>query len=235
MTRADRDVLRAKLAQKGIQFSDMLQKAHPKGGVQMDGKGELGYVEDLPEQHNKMMEIATATVKSAAERIQKHVIAGAINPSTDFPSLIAEGLDAAAVAYWKSLYGEGDPQSKEFVNELVSEHKQKKEASLREEMKIKTQRSYELAHAMADRNLLTKEASAINRQVDKLLNYSDAEFDNLKSLIQNLPAKTASSIPEVGIYESGLTATASYVEPPPRDEVASLQAQFAACFANGKY
>jgi hypothetical protein len=235
MTRADRDVLRAKLAQKGLQFSDVLQKAHPKGGVQGAGSGELGVVENLVEQHNKIMDVATATVKSAAERIQKHVIAGAINPKTDFPELVANGLDAAAVAYWKKFYGESDADSKAYVNELVTEHKQKKEASIKQEYKIKTQRSFELAHAMADRGIITKEASSINSQVDKILNYTDAEFNNLKELVGKISPKTASSIPEVGIYESGLTATASYVEPPRRDEVTSQQAQFEACFAGRRY
>jgi len=90
MTRQERDALRVKLAQKGVQFSDMLQKAHPGGGftTALDTKpeGDLAEVEDLPGVNKKMIDIALAPprkVRQAAENIQKHVIAGTIDPKSD--------------------------------------------------------------------------------------------------------------------------------------------------------
>jgi hypothetical protein len=66
-TKEGRAAYRAKLAEKGLVFSDMVGKAHPKGGftTQLDVKpsGDLAKVETVEEQHKAMMDIALATPK----------------------------------------------------------------------------------------------------------------------------------------------------------------------------
>ena len=99
-TKEGRAALREKLAQKGLQFSDMLNKAHPGGGetTDLDVKptGDLAKVERLDETNKAMMDVALAPprVRQAAEEIQMLVIKGHLNPTDEmFDSLIAEGLD----------------------------------------------------------------------------------------------------------------------------------------------
>ena len=76
---AYRAELEAKLAAKSKDWSDMLQKAHPKGGetTQLDVKpeGDLAKVERLDETHDAMMDVATAPprIRKLASDIQKFV------------------------------------------------------------------------------------------------------------------------------------------------------------------
>ena len=241
MSRAERDALRVKLAQKGVQFSDMLQKAHPGGGFTTDldvkPEGNLAEVEDLPGAHAQHMDVATAAprnVRMAAEKIQKLVLAGEIDPRSDFPGLIAEGLDPSAVTYWKKLWGEAqDPDSSKWVGELVKDHQSKKAAAAETESRVKVARAYELAYAMAERGLITRDPNSLRQQVDKILSHSEESFNHLKETLGRIPVKTA-SIPEVGIQDSVVTAT-NYISPPLRDESNDLKGLFDQAFAGRKY
>ena len=72
-SRADRDSYRLKLAQKGLQFSEMLQKSNPSGVTVSNinkPQDDLAKIETVKEQHEKMMGIATAPpkVKEAADK-----------------------------------------------------------------------------------------------------------------------------------------------------------------------
>ena len=239
MTREERDVLRTKLAQKGTQFSDMLSKAHPQGGftTELDTKptGDLAKVEDLEEIHDKAMEVATkapSKVREAAEKIQKLVIAGTIDPKTDFPGLIAEGLDAAAVSYWKKFWGEAkDPEASRWVSELVKGTTEKKAAANEEALKIKVARAYELAYDMASRGLVARDPSSLRKQVEKIMTYSEDNFSHLQETIGRIPTKTA-SLPEVGITESVALST-DYIAPRGNDD--ELKNMFDQAFAGRKY
>lgn len=242
MTRQERDALRVKLAQKGLQFSDMLQKAHPGGGfttaLDVKPEGDLAEVEDLPGVNKKMVDVALAPprkVRQAAENIQRHVIAGTIDPKTDFPALIAEGLDPAAVSYWKKLWGEAhDPEASKWVSELVKDHQSKKASANEENLKVKVARAYELAYAMAERGLVQRDPRSLRQQADKVLNCSDESFTYLQETVSKIPVKKA-SIPDVGVQESSVITATDYLNPPLRSEGEDLKAQFDLAFAGRKY
>lgn len=242
MTRQERDALRVKLAQKGLQFSDMLQKAHPGGGfttaLDVKPEGDLAEVEDLPGVNKKMVDVALAPprkVRQAAENIQRHVIAGTIDPKTDFPALIAEGLDPAAVSYWKKLWGEAhDPEASKWVSELVKDHQSKKASANEENLKVKVARAYELAYAMAERGLVQRDPRSLRQQADKILNCSDESFTYLQETVSKIPVKKA-SIPDVGVQESSVITATDYLNPPLRSEGEDLKAQFDLAFAGRKY
>lgn len=203
-----RAVMRAKIAQKGLKFSDMLGKAHPKGGVMVPGldskpTGDLAKVEDLEEIHDKMLgiaEIVTPKVRQAAEQIQKLVVAGRINPETDFDGLVAQGLDSAAVSYWKKFWGEAKDGGSQFASELVKSVEKKKMAEEAEKARVKTARAYELAHDMVERGMIGSNREAITEQVNDILTWNDASFDSFKKVIANSKSqvKTAGLLPVVG-------------------------------------
>lgn len=206
-SRAER---RAKLAQKAVQWSDMLQKAHGGGGTttQLDVKptGDLAKVETLPEVHQKMHDLANAPpkVRKQAEDIQKCIVAGLINPATDFDGLVAEGLDSQAVAYWKKFYSQAPDGGSQFASELVKEQAKAKVAEEQSAYRAKVTRAYELAHDMANAGLIAKEASSINAQVDSILQFNEASFENLKRIVANRGViKQAASLPNVGMIGAG--------------------------------
>jgi len=237
----DLATLRTKIAQKGVAFSDMLQKAHPGGGTTtaLDVKptGDLGKVEDLPEAHAKFMDVANAPpkVRQAAEDIQRLVVAGKIDPNSDFPALIAQGIDPAAVAYWKKMWGEaGDSESSQYVNELVKEYNTKKAEEEMGKYRVKVARAYELAHEMARRGYIGSNREAISEQVDELMDFSDKNFDHLKATVTRKPIKKSASIPDVGHPESVMNLVDSAV-PAVETSVGSLQNDLDAAFRNRKY
>lgn len=207
-TSEGRAQMRAKIAQKGLKFSDMLGKAHPKGSVtvpNLDSKptGDLAQIEDIEDVHSKMMSIvdkATPKVRQAAEQIQKMVVAGRINPETDFDGLVAQGLDSAAVSYWKKFWGEAKDGGSQFASELVKNVEKKKMAEESEKARVKTARAYELAYDMVERGMITSSREAITEQVNDILTWNDASFDSFKKVIANSKpiAKTASHLPVVG-------------------------------------
>lgn len=203
-----RAVMRAKIAQKGLKFSDMLGKAHPKGGVLVPGldskpTGDLAKVEDLEEIHDKMLgiaEVVTPKVRQAAEQIQKLVVAGRINPETDFDGLVAQGLDSAAVSYWKKFWGEAKDGGSEFASSLVKSMEKKKMAEESEKARIKTARAYELAYDMVEKGMIGSNREAITEQVNDILTWNDASFDSFKKVIASSrpQVKTAGVLPVVG-------------------------------------
>jgi len=189
-----RSELRAKLAQKGVTFSDML-KAHPAATrTQLDVKPSKDgdKVETLEEVHSVMRDVALApprNVRTAAEGIQKMVVAGRIDPKTDFPGLISEGLDPAAVKYWKSFWGEAKDGGSEFASELVKEYAKKKAAEEIEAYKVKIARAYELSYEMAEKGFIPSSREAVKEQVESVLAFNDEAFESLKKVV----ARQASS------------------------------------------
>ena len=218
----------------------MLQKAHPQGKVktQLDVKptADGDTVENLKEVHDKVMDVATSAprnVRNAAQKIQMLVQAGDINPKSDFPGLIAEGLDAAAVSYWKKFYGEaGDSESSQFVNELTKSYKEKKASEDGEAMKVKIARAYEVAYSMADRNLVSRDPRALRAQAEKLLSYTDENFNHLKETISRIPVKQASAFVNNGVTDSVLDYVST--EHSASKPSATIN-EFEAAFAGRKY
>lgn len=234
---ASLDALRLKIAQKGLQFSEMLQKAHPQGGTKtkLDVKpaADGDKVETLTEVHTKMVDVALAPpkVRKDAEAIQKLVLAGEIDPKTDFPGLVAKGLDSAAVSYWKKFYGEGDGESKSFAGELTKAYKEKKAAEEQEIYRVKVARAYELTYDMVNRGMLSGTKEAIAEQVSSLMKCSDEQFGNFKGMVSKYNMKKSASIPEVGKQESILAT--QLVQAP--EVTGSERDLFEAAFRNRKY
>lgn len=242
-TKEGRAQMRTKIAQKGLQFSDMLQKAHPKGGTttQLDTKPSLkdgAHVEDLEETHSAMMDVATAPpkVRKHAAEIQRLVIAGAIDPKNDFPGLIAEGLDPAAVKYWKAMWGEAkDPASTQFATELVKEHVAKKAEQEMTAYRVKVARSYDLAHQMAQAGLCGSTHESISEQADSIMKWDDEAFNSMKRMAERQGAlKKSASIPQVGVQDS-LMGVQNVILPAPTATQNDLKAQLDQAFSGKKY
>lgn len=204
-TKEGRAALREKLAQKGLKFSDMLQKAHPKGGETTDldikPSGDLAKVERLDEQHAKHMDVALAPpkVRQAAEDIQELVVKGELNPTDDmFKQLIAEGLDPAAVKYWKQFYGQAKDGGKQFATEFTKEHYKKKMAEEMESYRVKIARAYELTNDMVRKGLINNDKSTVDAQVRELMGFNDDGFTSFKRYVERQPTVKKASMPQVG-------------------------------------
>jgi hypothetical protein len=200
------------LAQTGLKYNPVLDEAHPQGGftTQLDTKvsDDLAKVETLEEKHQAMLDVAQAPpkVKKAAAEVQKHVLAGNINPQVDFPALVAQGLDPAAVTYWKQFYGQGDATSKEFATELTKQVSEKKAQEEMETFKVKIARAYEMAYDMVDRNMLARNRDAIAAQIKEIMTFNDAGFESLARWVNNQPiVKSASALPVVGMVQGCLS------------------------------
>lgn len=234
-TKEGRAMYRAKLAEKGLAFSDMLGKAH-KGGVttQLDVKptGDLAKVETLEETHKAMMDVAQAPpkVRKDAEAIQKLVVAGRINPETDFPGLIAQGLDKDAVAYWKAFWGDAGKEGSQFAAELVKEHASKKMAEEKETYQVKLSRAYEVAYDMVRRGMIGDDRHALNQQVGELMKFNDDGFESMKRWVERQPFAKTASIPQVGLMGGG-----EVVLPAPEAAPSDFVSELERAFSNRKY
>jgi len=204
-SRAQRDAIRAKYAQKGLQFSEMLQKSNPSGVMvpNLDTKpsGDLGRIENIKENHEKIMNnvVAPPKVREAAEKIQSFIAQGKIDPSSDFPGLIAEGLDPAAVSYWKQMWGEAkDKDASNFAADLVKQYSDKKKAAADEAQTVKVARAYETAYEMSRRGLIDNAPATLRKQAEAIMNYSDNEFEHFKGTVLRVPVAKQASFPQVG-------------------------------------
>lgn len=220
-SREGRAAYRAKLAADTLKVSPHLHEAHPKGGftTELDVKpsDNLAQVEDLEQIHDAMMDLANAPpkVRKEAEAIQALVASGDLNPA-DVDSLIAEGLDKDAVAYWKKYWGEAGPEGSQFASELVKEHaKAKMEATL-DTHRVKLARAYELTYEMIDRGLCAPDKAAISSQVEEILKFNDDGFDTLKRVVarhEPLAVKKAGRMPQVGLFGADESSSSHSGEP----------------------
>lgn len=216
-----RAAYRAKLAADTLKVSPHLHEAHPKGGftTELDVKpsDNLAEIEDLEQIHDAMMDLANAPpkVRKEAEAIQALVASGQLNPA-DVESLIAEGLDKDAVAYWKKYWGEAGPEGSQFATELVKEHaKAKMEATL-DTHRVKLARAYELTYEMIDRGLCAPDKAAISLQVEEIMKFNDDGFDTLKRVVarhEPLTVKKAGRMPQVGLFGADESSSSSSGEP----------------------
>jgi hypothetical protein len=208
-SKAGRAALRAKLAAgDGMKFSPMLDQAHPKGGVTPAdmGKteGDLSKVETLDEVSKKMNDLAKAPVKvrKEAEAIHNLISEGKLRED-ELDSLVAQGLDKDAVAYYKKYYGQTDGGS-EFASELVKEHSKAYMENDLNVYKVKLSRAYELAYDMVSRGLVYNDPKAITAQVEEIMQCNDEGFESLKRVVAkqvpNLQTQ-AGRMPQVGARE----------------------------------
>jgi len=231
-TKSGRAAIREKLAQKALQYSDMLEKAHPGGGetTQLDVKptGDLAKVERIDEVQARMMEVATAPprVQKMAAEIQELVIEGKINPDTDFPGLIAQSLDPAAVKYWKDFYGEIKDGGSEFATELVKEIATKKKAEETQNLHVKYARAYELADNMVSKGMLANDRTAKQSQIKEILKFDDNAFSSFRNFVARQATVKKFAMPQVGLMgDSGVFLPAPEVK---RSDLSSeLDAMFA--------
>jgi len=231
--KASRHKLAASVASK-MQFSEMLQKAHPKGGTKLEGISDTSenYVEDVKEVASKMQECVShePKVKKAAEKLHKMILAGKIDAS-NLDNLVKEGLDADVANYWKKYYGQVDGGS-EFAAALLKDYSnsvsKEKKAEMEENLKAKTIRSFDLAYQMAEVGLCGKTQEAIRKEAEKILGYDDNAYASVKRVVDHHTKmnKTASSKPiQVGV---ALDSNDS------EDSGASLYQQLTLAFSDSK-
>lgn len=208
-TKEGRAQYRAKLASDAVKFSDMLGKAHPKGGTTVDfdvkpsNKGD--HFEDLEEAHKVMLDVAKASpkVRKDAEEIYKLVSSGELN-ANQVDDLVAQGVDAEAVKYYKEYFGEADGGA-EFASELVKDHVKASAEKDMETYRVKLARAYDLAYDMVSRELLPNDNQAVTAQVNEIMKWNDEGFTSMKKVIAKHPVsslKKEGSFPVVGLMDS---------------------------------
>jgi hypothetical protein len=210
-TKAGRQALRAKLAAE-MKWNPVFREFHPKdkampGPLDTKPSDGLEIVENLEEKHDRMMDVATSppNVRKEAAEIQKLISEGKLK-AQDLDLLVANGVDPAAVKYWKDFYGEVGAEGKEFATELVKEHAK---AQMEEEValyKVKIARAYELAYEMVDRELLPRNKDAVTSQVSEIMTWNDQGFESMKKVIARqspvLQKAASGRMPQVGLFGS---------------------------------
>lgn len=237
-TKEARAMQRAKVAQKGLKFMDLLNQAHPGGGVttDMDVKptGDLAKVETLEEAHRKHMDVASAPpkVRKQAEEIQRLVTAGEL-AKEDVDQLVSMGVDKEAVSYWHKLYDAAPDGGKEFASELTKEKYAAAAEEDKQQYRVKLTRAYELATDMQARGMVDNTKSAFNQTVSEIMSWGDKAFDSIKRVVaqQELKKEASVKVPEVGWLGSGEAKPAQSGE----EQSASLQAQLEAAMSGRKY
>jgi len=234
-TKEGRAALRAKLAADIALDMDMINDAHSEKNPRLDtetkAQDELDVIEGVEATHEKMLDIVNApvSVRKEAEEIQKLVLAGEIS-AKDVDSLVRHGADAQAVSYWKKFFGESGKEGSEFAKELVKENEKTKLAEDLKSYKIKMARAYNLAYEMALKDVISKEASALEAKVEEIMEWNDASFNSVKKSLASMHAlsKSASTLPTVGLI--GNSVASSYEKP--ADDIYTM---FSSHFSKGRH
>jgi hypothetical protein len=212
LTKEGRAQARIKLAEKGLLgFNELSNTAHPGGSVSAVDAGNLDVTPKTPgaEFHvakdiqDAMLELANMPprVKKQADMIQKLVSEGSLKAS-DVDQLVAEGVDADAVKYWKELFGAGDAESKDFAAKLTQEHANAKKAEEVESYKGRIKRAYEIANQMVSKGMISE--AQIDSQVNDIMKWNDAGFESIKNILARQPSMNKqASLPVVGLLDSG--------------------------------
>ena len=234
-TKEKRAEARAKFAEKAMQFSEMLSRdpAH-KGGwtLPTDTKpsGDLAKVETLAEQHQKMLDVATAPpkVKKAAEQIQKLVVEGKLDPK-ELPALISQGgLDPEAVKYWKTYLSQVKDGGSAYAADLVKDYSNKKKAESEEAYRVKMARAYEVVEEAVEKGIVSSDKKTKNAQFKSLLEYSDENFKHFADFVAKAPlVKRAAALPSIGASD--------YFGGPALPQTSEGENPYAAAFAGRKY
>ena len=234
-TKEKRALARAKFAEKAVQFSEMLSRdpAH-KGGwtLPTDTKptGDLAKVETITEQHQKMLDVATAPpkVKKAAEQIQKLVVEGKLDPK-ELPALISQGgLDPEAVKYWKTYLSQVKDGGSAYAADLVKDYSNKKKAESEEAYRVKMARAYEVVEEAVEKGIVSSDKKTKNAQFKSLLEYNDENFKHFAEFVAKAPlVKKAAVIPSIGASD--------YFGGPALPQTSEGENPYLAAFAGRKY
>jgi hypothetical protein len=169
--------------------TDMVPKAHPKGGTHLgdlDTKpSEDGcLVETIDEMKAKIMrQVETLPkVREAVALVGDLLKAGKLVAAdlSDDARLRALAVDPEAAKYWKQYFGEGDQASKQFGQDLAKEFVQKRAAAEAESYRLKLRRATDLALDMQEKGLISRGRDAMNRQIDDIMKFDDQAFEAFK-------------------------------------------------------
>ncbi len=203
--------------------TDMVPKAHPQrsttlGGLDTKPSDEGARFEGIDEMKAMIMkQVETLpAVREAVGRVGDLLKSGQLAAADlgDEAKLRALAVDPEAAKYWKQYFGEGDPASKQFGQDLSKEFAQKKAAAEAESYRLKLRRAVDLALDMQDKGLISRGREAMNRQVDDIMKFDDQAFEAFKRALArttNIARVAASSSPalQVGIREEAESATLS--------------------------
>lgn len=233
-TKEGRAAYRAKLAGE---FSGMLDEAHPKGGETTDldvkPSGDLAKVEDLEEQHKKVMDVATAPpkVRKDAERLNQLISEGKVAVD-ELDSLVAKGLDSETVKYWKQFYGQAGSEGSQFASELVKQHAKAKFEAEVSSYKVKIARAYELTYDMLRRGFIADDRSAITAQVEEVMGWNDEAFESMKKVIAKQTPKSLKK--EAGVPQ--VSGEAFFDDAPRKSaESGDFASELSRAFSNRRY
>lgn len=206
---------RLKLAQKGLLGNDdLLNQAHPGGSVGATEAGNLDVTPTAPgsafhtlsDKQKAMLATITITpqVKKQAAAINTYIKEGKLK-AKDVDDLIANGVDADAVKYWKALWGEAkDSESNEFANKLTQGNAQEKQAQDMSVYKAKVKRAYEMAHKMVSTGFIVE--AQVDKQVEDIMKWNDEGFESVKRMIDrqsSIPKQASTTVPSVGLLDAG--------------------------------
>ena len=198
---------RTKLAQEGLTWNDMPDKAHEgsKEVPNIDVKPTAPYSKFhvLKDTHDAVMELAKMPpkVRKQAEEIARLVQGGQLDAS-EVDELAKHGVDSDAIKYWKQYWAEAkDAESKEFATKLTQEHAAQKQAEELETQKARVKRAYSLAYDMREKGMI--ENDQVEDQVGEIMKWNDDGFNSIKNIVTRQPviAKKA-SMPSVGLLHS---------------------------------
>lgn len=199
-----------KLAQKGLQFSKLLNDAHPKGSHVMNGlsskpEGDNAKIETLEDAHKKIYDVATAPVKvrKMAETIAKYVKAGEI-AHEDVDQLVSLNIDPAAIKYYKDMWAQAkDSDATAFANKLTQNVGKEKKAEQEASFQIKYKRAYKLAMDMKEKGLIA--VSDVDRQTDAIMKFNDTALANTQAMVNKVASpKGGVQVPAVGYMDSNI-------------------------------
>jgi len=170
-----------------FQMKDLVNQAHAEKKKEIaPATGDGGVVENIYEEHEKVLDVATKTPK------------GEITAKDKTPKK-AEGAagDPAAASYYKEMWKDIGPEGAEFAQGLVKDYETsaKKSSATIKETRLKVKRAYEVAIDMQDKGLLAPGRDALNAQVDELMKFDDQGFTAFQKAIANVKAsaKTATA------------------------------------------
>ena len=242
-SKEDRANARIKLAQKGLLgFNELSNMAHPGGSVSAVQAGNLDVKPTVPgaafhvpkDLKDAMLELANMPpkVRKQAEMIHQLVSEGKLGAS-DVDQLVAHGIDADAVKYWKVYYGQAkDPQATEFASKLTQEHANAKKAEEMEGYKGTVKRAYDMANQMVAKGLIFE--AQVTSQVEDIMKWNDAGFESFKTILAKQPSiNKQASVPVVGLLDSGAVILPSFTEKTGSEH--DIKAVFDGFFANKRY
>ncbi len=209
---AQRKAWRKQLIAQAAEFDPLLDAAHKESNelkFDVKPKDNGAVVETLEEVHEAVMDVATKPVKvrEAAEKLGKAIKAGLIREA-DLGKLVALGsVDAEAVNYWKKYFSQVDGGA-EFAKGLVQDFKKSASVHEAEDKAIRTKRAFHLALEAQKRGIIAQSRADLDRYVDTVISLPDEVFNNVKSMVTQtkIPAKTASYVPNVGMYDDQVDA-----------------------------